>query len=244
MGTAAQIPASNPAGKNQMNPGAAAMGLPPAGSTAGIPGSPSFSTQANPFMAGVTPQAAIPGAPTTSPAAAGTPAPQGAQAQPGTAAANGFITSGTDAGQNALQKQLDDIYGQGVGGSLFSLLNNMSGTNSQVLQEYIASLQPQMATAQANVNANLGAGGVSSNSSVAGIADSNLQAQEFADISAESANLTQSQEQLTAQILSGTEGAAEKEVATSDWSIFGQVVSGLGQDAAQAAGAIAKMSGV
>jgi hypothetical protein len=160
--------------------------------------------------------------PTGTPIAGATPTSTSSQ--------QGFITSGTDAGQNALQKQLNDIYGAGVGDSLFSLLNSMSGTNSTVLQEYIASLQPQMATTQANTNAALGAGGVGANSSVAAIADSALQGQEFASIAGESANLTQSQEQLTSSILSGMEGAASKEVATSGWSTFGNVMGDISSD--------------
>jgi hypothetical protein len=116
----------------------------------------------------------------------------------------------------------------------------MSGTNSAVLQEYIASLVPQEAKAQANVNATLGAGGVSTNSSVAALADANLAAQEQASIAGESASLTQSQEQLTAQLLTGVEPAAAAETAQSGWSVFGDVLSGIGADAGSIATAIAK----
>ena len=212
-----QIPFSNPAGNNQTNPSPIAVGK----TSTPIAGSPISTPGSNPFIP--------PG--TTGSSSGGPIAFQGGTPS-NTSAQDGFITSGTDAGQNALQKQLDDIYGKGVGGSLFSLLNSMSGTDSTVLQEYIKSLQPQMATAQANTNAALGAGGVGANSSVAAIADSNLQAQEQASIASESASLTQSQEQLTAQILSGTENASAKEVATSGWSVFGDVLSQVGSDAA------------
>jgi hypothetical protein len=220
MATAPQIPFSNPAGKNQTNP-SPILSAP----TNPIPGSPQAAPGSNPYI-----PPSVPGS------ASGGPIPL-QNTNPGTTSSSqGFITSGTDAGQNALQKQLTDIYGQGTGASLFSLLNSMSGTDSTVLQEYIASLQPQEAVAKANTNAALGAGGVGANSSVTGIADANLQAQEQASIASESANLTQNQEQLTAQILEGTEGAAAKEVATSNWSIFGDVLSQVGSDAAQALG--------
>jgi hypothetical protein len=138
-------------------------------------------------------------------------------------------TSGGSGGD--LGKQLTDIYGSGVGGALSSELGSMSGTNSAILQEYKASLAPQMATAQANVNAALGAGGVSSNSSVAAIADANLQAQETAAISGESAQLTEHDQDLTANILGSTMGAAEKETASSGWTVFGDVMGAISQDA-------------
>ena len=154
-------------------------------------------------------------------------------ATPNTSAQNGFITNNSSysSGQNDLQKQLVDIYGKGTGGSLFSLLNNMSGTNSAVLQEFIQSLVPQEAKASADVNASLGAEGVGANSSVNAIAQSNLKSQEFAAISGESANLTQNQEQLTAQILEGTSGASSKEVASSGWQVFGDVLNNAATDA-------------
>jgi len=160
--------------------------------------------------------------------------PGGVGSQGGTSSAqNGFITpnSSYSSGQNDLSKQLTDIYGKGVGGSIFELLNNMSGTNSTILQEYIQSLQPQMATAQANTNAALGSGGVGANSSVAAIADSNLQSQEFSSIASESASLTQSQEQMTLQALEGMSKDASKEVATSGWSTFGNVMGAITADA-------------
>ena len=227
------IPFSNPAGKNQTSPGS---GMPPGGGlnqgkgglVTGVPGGPS--AQSNPYLASPTaasPTSATPGA---------VPAGAAATSSTPTSASQGFITgtNSTTNGQNNLANQLDDIYGAGVGASLFSLLNGMSGTNSTILQEYIQSLLPQEATAQANTNAALGAGGVSANSSVTALADSNLQAQEFGAIASESANLTQSQEQLTAQLLSGMEPAAAKEVATSNWTIFGDVLG----DAATDIGAI------
>jgi hypothetical protein len=128
---------------------------------------------------------------------------------------------------NNLQTQLTDIYGQGVGASLFNLLNNMSGTDSTALQEYEQSLVPQEAAASANIGASLGASGVSGNSSVNAIAQSNLGAQETAAVAGEAEQLQMSQEQLTAQILEGTEGAASKEVSSSGWNVLGDVLQGV-----------------
>lgn len=228
MATSTMVPYSNPAGNNQTTPPGLNQGN---GSQGVAPVATPVTAGANPFVP-VTP-GQVTGSPTTS-NVTGTTGGYNQGTIPGSSATSGFITnnlSNTN-GNNNLLNQFTDIYGQGVGASLFSLLNNMSGTNSTELQEYINSLAPQEATAQSNINASLGAAGVSANSSVAGIADANLQSQEFANISAESANLTQSQEQLTAQILEGTEGAATKEVSTTPLSIFGDVMSQVGSDAA------------
>lgn len=213
MGTGAMVPYSNPAGNNQMSP---MSGMPKASGGPMLPG-------AVPSVApGVSPVAMNPLVPPGAPMTATGSVPN----------VGGLATTGANvAGDTgALQKQLVDIYGKGVGGSLESLLAGMSGTDSKILQEYIASLQPQEAKAQANINASLGAGGVSANSSVAGIANADLQAQEFAAISGESANLTKSQEQLTAELLQGMQPSAQKEVATSNWSIFGDVMGAIAQD--------------
>lgn len=216
MGTGAMVPYSNPAGNNQMSP---MSGMPKASGGPMLPGAvPSVAPGVSPVVMN---PLVPPGAPTTT---------TGSVPNVGGLATTGANVAG-DTG--ALQKQETDIYGKGIGGAISSLLAGMSGTDSKILQEYIASLQPEEAKAQANINASLGAGGVSANSSVAGIADASLQAQEFAAISGESAKLTQSQEELTAGILTGQQGAASKEVASSGWQVFGDVLNSLGGVAGQ-----------
>lgn len=233
MATSSMVPYSNPAGNNQTNP---SFGVPTSGTGARAAGGkaggalPVVSPVATPESAG----AANPFIPPTTPTSGVVPA-----SPTGPTQTSSFITQDSHyaSGENDLQKQFIDIYGKGVGGSLFSLLSNMSGTNSTILQQYIASLQPQFAKSQADLGTSLGAGGVSPNSSVAALGEANLKAQEDALVAGESANLTQSQEGLTANILGGTSGAAAKETAASGWNVFGQVMQSIGQDAAQAAGA-------
>lgn len=192
--------------------------------TATIPFSnPAGNNQTNPTS---TVKAAT-GAGTVMPGANG--APLTANPYATTASTVASVPASGNSGGN-LGKQLTDIYGNGVGGALSSELGSMSGTNSADLQQYEASLAPQMATAQANVNAALGAGGVSSNSSVAAIADANLQSQETAAIAGESAQLTEHDQDLTANILGSTMGAAEKETASSGWTVFGDVMGDIAQD--------------
>jgi hypothetical protein len=112
-------------------------------------------------------------------------------------------------GNAVTNNELSGIFGSGVGTQISDFENSISGSDSQILQNYVKSLQPQMATAQAQTNAALGAGGVSANSSVAALADANLQSQEFAQISGESANLTDQAMQTEAGLIQSELGPAE-----------------------------------
>lgn len=148
-------------------------------------------------------------------------------------------------GGGALGNQLSDIYGAGVGGSLDSLISSMSGTDSVVLQNYIASLQPQEAKAQSNLDMSLGAGGVGSNSSVAAIGNANLQAQETGMIAGESNSLIQNQEQMTEQMLMGIAPTAAKQVSdSSPLNMIGQVLGDAGSVAGDVMGLDAVTGGL
>lgn len=222
MANAGQIPMSNKAGNNQFSPT-----VPTAGPVAPhFPGSTVAPPTSNPYNP---PAHLLPGASSPGGIPFGTPTPTGGPSVPNTGGlindpSNVYGTTG------ALDKQLKDIWGKGVGGALGDLLKNMSGTDSATLQEFIKSLQPEMAKASANVGASLGASGVGPNSSVNAIAQADLQSQEFAAISGESAKLTQSQEMLTAEILQSMMNPAAKEVATSGWSVFADVMNNITGD--------------
>lgn len=218
-----QIPMSNVGGNNQTTFQGikGSLGSSPGGAAPNIPGSPLGTGTAggvsNPYMPAVHSMAD----PSTSVAPSTLSTGSG-----GSSGAGGFITNASSyaSGENDLQKQLTDIYGKGVGGSIFSLLSNMSGSNSTILQNYIKSLQPQFAQQEAGIRRNLGAMGVSGNSSVAAIGESNLAAQENALIAGESARLTDEQQQMTLSALMGMKGDASKEVASSGWDVFSQVI--------------------
>jgi len=108
-------------------------------------------------------------------------------------------------------------------------MNSISGTDSTALQEYIQSLAPTEATADANLHASLGAGGVSANSSVAALGESNLQAQETSAIAGEAASLTESQQSLEAKLIESTLPAAQQQVVdSSPLHILGQVLGDVG----------------
>lgn len=222
------IPVSNVAGNNQTSPTSVSakpiMQLPNTGT---VPGA-------------AAPTAGVPPAQTNSfvPTTPGSVLPT--VADPSTLAQSPANTFGTT---GALNKQLSDIYGKGVGGDLSSLLNSIGGVDSATLQEYIKSLAPQEASSQATLDAGLGASGVGANSSVSAIADSNLQAQEFATIAGESADLTQSGEQLQANVLGGMQNTAAQQVAYSGWDVLGQVAGAGANLAGDVVGAAGKVGG-
>lgn len=140
-------------------------------------------------------------------------------------------TSSGYGGQSNIGKQLTDIYGKGVGGSFNYLLQGMSGTDSAIFQQYVNSMQPQMAKAQAQLNTGLGSQGVGANSSVNALAQADLQSQFLAQESGVNANLMQTQLQDTQNILEGAAGAAQQQVAQSGWNDFASVMSNVTQDA-------------
>jgi hypothetical protein len=222
MATNSMIPYSNPAGNNQTTP---SSGVPAPIVNGSVP-SGGVGTTLNPTA---------PGASSSNPLVPGSPVnslPTVVSGTPGTVPNAGS----TSANASNTQAQLSDIYGSGVGTDISNLLGSIGGVDSATLQEYIASLAPQEATAQANLTASLGAGGVSANSSVAAIGEANLNAQETAAVAGESANLTQSGEQLEASILGTTEQAAEQQVSESGWTVFGDVLGAVGGDAAKVVG--------
>lgn len=229
------VPVSNAAGNNQTSPSSNMLMKPPTAASGGaVPGSASpvagiAPVQSNTFVP-VTPGSVLPGAG----AGAGSVPNAGGEIQ---SPANTFGTSG------AMNKQLSDIFGAGIGGDLGNLLGSIGGTDSATLQEYIKSLAPQEATQQATLDAGLGASGVGANSSVAGIADANLKAQEFASIAGESANLTQSGQQLQANVLGGMQNAAVNQVNQSGWDVFGQVMGAGAQLAGKAVSAAGATGG-
>lgn len=204
---AGTLPVSNVGGNNQTSPG---LSRPTA------PAQPVF-----------TPPQGVGTLPSTNPyiSTATTSTPSGTL---GSATYN--PASSYSSGQTDISKQLIDIYGKGVGGSLNYLLQNLSGTDSAIFQQYLASQVPANAAAEAQLRGGLGAMGVSGNSSVAGIAESNLAAQEAAQAAGVNQNLMTQSIQDTMNILQNTQGAAAKEVATSGWTTFGDVMGNIAQD--------------
>ena len=220
MATSSLVPYSNPAGKNQTSPGTTSPTPIVSQVPTATPLNPTAAASTNPLVpsaTAITSNSVVPAATSTTSAA---------QLTPGSA----------NAIDPTAYNQINDIYG-GTGQLFSSLLGSISGTNSASLQEFIQSLVPQEATAQANLNSALGASGVSANSTVAAIGDANLQSQEFATVSGEAEKLTQSQQDLEAQLIESIMPSAEKQVAdSSPLAILGDVLGDVGSAASDVLG--------
>jgi hypothetical protein len=146
-------------------------------------------------------------------------------------------------GQSNIGKQLTDMYGKGVGGMLDNLLKGMSGDDSAIFQQWLASMKPVEASERAGLQGTLASEGVSGNSSVSAIANSNLTGEFNAQAAGVNSQLMQSQLQDTLSILMGTRGDASKEVASSGWGVFADVMNNITGDAGNLMGGSYKSSG-
>lgn len=226
MATNTMMPYSNRSGANGTSSAPGGMPKPTA---MAVPGGPGANSTMNPYTPpGTAPTASVPSSPTT----------------PGQAGSNSpLVTTSTDGNQNALQKQLIDIYGQGVGTELMTLLNGMGGTNSAAFQQYLQSMAPVEASEKAGLATSLGNMGVSGNSTVMANSMADLNAQFNAQASGVDSQMMMQQLQDTIGIVSGTQQSAQQEVASSGWDVFGQVMGDIGGLAGDTIGAAGKAGG-
>jgi hypothetical protein len=195
---------------------------------------PAGNNQTNPLSGAV---GAVPAAMPLPGATPSTTANVAATSNPLVPTTTGAATPSLSTLNGDLSNELSGIFGSGVGNLVNNFMGGVSGTDSTILQEYTQSLVPQEAKAQADTNAALGAGGVSANSSVAAIADSNLQAQETASIAGESAQLTMAGEQMDASMIQSMLAPAENATTESKmmpWEILGAGVGAVGNVAGAA----------
>jgi hypothetical protein len=228
--SAVRLPTSNPAGNNQTAP----MGLTSASKTVSPMPFTSQAQGTNPLMSGTsgaTPQA-LP--------AQQVGTPLDTSVTPGSLYNS---TSSYSSGESNIEKQLIDIYGKGVGGELNSILQGMSGEDSAIFQQWLASMAPVEASETAQLQSTLGSQGVSANSSVSAIANSNLQSQFNAQAAGVDSQLMQQQLQDTIGILQGTQQDAAKEVASSGWGTFADVMSNITGDIGNLMGGSYQSSG-
>jgi hypothetical protein len=144
---------------------------------------------------------------------------------PGAPTGSLYNTASSQPGQTDINKQLLDILGKGVGGSLDNILKGMSGTDSAIFQQWLAGQRPVQAQEQAQLETTFGAQGLSPNSTVSALGESNLQAQFNAQAAQVNQGLMSQQLQDTLGVLQGLEGPAIKEVATSPWTILADVAN-------------------
>lgn len=167
------------------------------------------------------------------------PAPTNPAINPGAVPGNLLNTAGTQSVDptNAANQshQLNDVFGKGIGGDINSAINNLGSNDSS----YIQAFQKQMAQPNAEnlstLNTTLGNAGVGANSSTMAIADADFEAGVSSQEGSFISQLQQTDQQNLLGLLTGTEGAANKEASTSVWGDIGNVLQGIGQTAAAVA---------
>lgn len=124
----------------------------------------------------------------------------------------------------------NSVYGDDTGNAVTSLLNSEStGTANSLAQEIIAANAPNVAQGAATLNTGLAAGGISPSSSVSAIENANYQGQVQQQNTAEIANVSMSEQQMQQQLLEQLlPSQQQRQTDSSGWSIFGDVMSGVG----------------
>lgn len=131
------------------------------------------------------------------------------------------------AGSKTLAGDLQAIYGQGTGTAIGNVLSNLGTTTSIAAEQMI---QPTMQAAQqgyGDIEAAMGARGVSADSSTAGLAAGDYWGKVSQGISQEMGQIGLTEEQQLLQSLTGAGQTHGGDV--SGWQTFGNVMQGLGQ---------------
>lgn len=125
--------------------------------------------------------------------------------------------------------QLTDIYGP-TGDTINTLLGEETpGSANALAQQIIQANAPNVARGAANLNTGLAAGGISPSSSVSAIENANYGAQVAQQDEAEIAQVNMQEQQMQQQLLESLMPSAQQQhTDSSGWSIFGDVMSGIG----------------
>jgi hypothetical protein len=236
------------------NPGAvgqiqSTLGIPPIGNGGGsnMPGPTGMTSLAsNPAGTPGMATGTLPGIPTTNPimqqgipvggALPGVGAPTttgGGTFLPGGGSPTQAIPTSQDTNS---QKQLQDVFGKGIGGDIQDVIQNLGSGDSSYMKAYAAAMAPQNAENLATLNTTLGNSGVSANSSTAAIANADFQTGVSTQEGLQEQQLQQTDEQNLIGLLTSTEGAANKEASTSIWGDIGGVLGAVGSDVSTAVG--------
>jgi hypothetical protein len=174
--------------------------------------------------------------------------PPGTSSSPGTGAGTSSPASGATPVNNGnpiagytpqqtqqLQKQLNDTYGAGEGGELFSLMSNLGSNDSSYMTAYNQAMSKQTAEGQATLSTAQGNAGISANSSTAAIENADYQSGVASQAGLQEQQLLQTQQGEAIDLTKSTEGATAAENSTSWLNTLSQVV-GIGSQVAGIAG--------
>lgn len=133
---------------------------------------------------------------------------------------------------------VNNVYGEDTGGAITNLLNseNPTGANSTA-QAIIAANAPNVARGSADLNTGLAAGGISPSSSVSAIENANYEGQVQQQNLAELANINLTEQERQQQLLETLlPSQQQRQTDSSGWSIFGDIMSGVGDIGSLVAG--------
>lgn len=122
-----------------------------------------------------------------------------------------------------LQKQLNDTYGKGEGQLLYSLLNNLGGSDSSYMQAYQQAMGNTQAEGLATIDTSLGNAGISANSSAAAIEKGDYLSSLGAQEGLQEQQLLQTQQQETIGLVQGMQGQTSAENSSSWLNTLAQV---------------------
>jgi len=219
-------------GTDIANIGNASFGVIPQSST----GTGGSVPMAKPALMGGGPQAPTP------PTLPGVPAPQvGTIATPGAGGAM-IPTTPLPAPPNVTgvtpinNQDFKSVYGDDTGTLIGQVLNSESGgTASSIAQQIIQANAPNVAKGSADLNEGLAASGISPSSSVSAITNANYMGQVQQQNLAEEAKIGLSEQEMQQQLLESLlPTQQQRQTDSSGWSIFGDIMSGIGDVAGAA----------
>lgn len=142
-----------------------------------------------------------------------------------------------------LQKQLNDIYGKGEGGLLFSEISNLGSNDSSYMQAYTQAMSKQTAEGTSTIDTSLGNAGISANSSTAAIETGDYLSGVTSQEGLQEQQLIQQQQQQAIGLTQGLQQASQAENSTSWLSTLAQV-AGVGATLAGVSGASGSLPGL
>lgn len=124
----------------------------------------------------------------------------------------------------------NSLFGNDTGGTLTNLFNSEGSTGANTMaQNLINANMPNVMKGQANLQANLAASGISPSSSVSAIENADYMGGVENNNLGELAQVNLKEQQMQQQLLEDTlPSQQQREVDSSGWSIFGDVMQGLG----------------
>ncbi|HEY1646281.1 MAG TPA: hypothetical protein VGF75_08060 [Candidatus Saccharimonadales bacterium] len=185
-----------------------------------------LSVQASPTPTGTVAPVAAPQYPTSGYANPGT----ASTVSPGTVPMANGVPVGETAGGD-----FNSVYGVDTGTDITNLYNEEGTGAASTAQAIINANAPNVAQGAANLNTGLAASGISPSSSVSAIENANYQGQVQQQNLSEEAQVSLTEQQMQQQLLESLLPSQQtRQTDSSGWSIFGDILGGVGDVAGAA----------